>query len=40
MRPIEVLQGREAGASAILIIVRALNDAEIAKLFESAKLGV
>jgi indole-3-glycerol phosphate synthase len=25
MRPIEVLQGREAGASAILIIVRALT---------------
>ena len=37
VNPIQVLQAREAGASAILIIVRALNDDEIAKLFEAAK---
>ena len=37
VHPIQVLQAREAGASAILIIVRALNDDEIAKLFEAAK---
>ncbi len=37
VHPIQVLQAREAGASAILIIVRALNDEEIAKLFEAAK---
>jgi len=37
VHPIQVLQAREAGASAILIIVRALNDEEIARLFEAAK---
>jgi indole-3-glycerol phosphate synthase len=37
VHPIQVLQAREAGASAILIIVRALNDDEIATLFEAAK---
>ena len=37
VHPIQVLQAREAGASAILIIVRALTDEEIAKLFEAAK---
>jgi len=37
VHPIQVLQEREAGASAILIIVRALNDEEIATLFEAAK---
>lgn len=37
VHPIQVLQAREAGASAILIIVRALNDEEIATLFEAAK---
>jgi len=36
LHPIQVLQAREAGASAILIIVRALDDAEIALLFRSA----
>jgi indole-3-glycerol phosphate synthase len=37
VHPIQVLQAREAGASAILIIVRALNDDEIAALFAAAK---
>lgn len=37
VHPIQVLQAREAGAAAILIIVRALNDDEIAALFEAAK---
>jgi indole-3-glycerol phosphate synthase len=37
VHPIQVLQAREAGASAILIIVRALDDATIAQLFEAAK---
>jgi indole-3-glycerol phosphate synthase len=36
VHPIQVLQAREAGASAILIIVRALTDADIATLFSSA----
>jgi indole-3-glycerol phosphate synthase len=38
VHPIQVLQAREAGASAILIIVRALNDDEIAALFTAAKM--
>ncbi len=38
VHPIQVLQAREAGASAILIIVRALNDDEIAALFAAAKM--
>lgn len=38
VHPVQVLQAREAGASAILIIVRALNDDEIAALFTAAKL--
>lgn len=37
VHPVQVLQAREAGASAILIIVRALNDGEIAALFSAAK---
>ena len=37
VHPIQVLQAREAGASAILIIVRALNDADIATLFAAAQ---
>ncbi|MBA3849681.1 MAG: indole-3-glycerol phosphate synthase TrpC [Opitutus sp.] len=36
VHPVQVLQAREAGASAILIIVRALDDAEILQLFRSA----
>ena len=36
VHPIQVLQAREAGASAILIIVRALTDADIATLFAAA----
>jgi indole-3-glycerol phosphate synthase len=36
VHPIQVLQARAAGASAILIIVRALNDEEIGSLFEAA----
>lgn len=36
VHPVQVLQAREAGASAILIIVRALDDAEITLLFRSA----
>ena len=36
VHPIQVLQAREAGASAILIIVRALTDAEIAPLHAAA----
>jgi indole-3-glycerol phosphate synthase len=35
VHPVQVLQAREAGASAILIIVRALNDDEI-KILENA----
>ncbi len=37
IHPIQVLQAREAGASAILIIVRALTDEEIAGLFSAAQ---
>lgn len=37
VHPIQVLQAREAGASAILIIVRALDDTSIAQLAEAAK---
>ena len=36
VHPIQVLQAREAGASAILIIVRALNDDEIKPLADAA----
>jgi len=36
VHPIQVLQAREAGASAILIIVRALDDGEIKALAEAA----
>ena len=36
VHPIQVLQAREAGASAILIIVRALADADISTLFAAA----
>jgi indole-3-glycerol phosphate synthase len=37
LHPVQVLQACEAGASAILIIVRALEDAEIALLHRSAQ---
>jgi len=37
VHPIQVRQAREAGASAILIIVRALDDAEIEALHEAAQ---
>ena len=37
IHPIQVLEARAAGASAILIIVRALNDDEISTLFSAAK---
>ena len=37
VHPIQVLQARQAGASAILIIVRALTDDEIRVLFDAAK---
>lgn len=37
VHPIQVLQAREAGASAILLIVRALADADIATLFAAAE---
>jgi indole-3-glycerol phosphate synthase len=37
VHPIQVLQAREAGASAILIIVRALTDDEIKTLFAAAR---
>jgi indole-3-glycerol phosphate synthase len=36
VHPLQVLQARQAGASAILIIVRALNDDEIHALHEAA----
>lgn len=36
VHPVQVLQAREAGASAILIIVRALDDTEIAALHAAA----
>lgn len=37
VHPVQVLQARQAGASAILIIVRALEDEEIAALFFAAQ---
>ena len=37
VHPVQVLEAREAGASAILIIVRALNDDEIKTLFAAAR---
>ena len=37
MHPIQILQAREAGAGAILIIVRALTDDEIGPLFIAAQ---
>lgn len=37
LHPIQILQARESGASAILIIVRALTDSEIKTLAESAR---
>ena len=37
VHPLQIAEAREAGASAILIIVRALNDEEIKKLFTSAQ---
>jgi indole-3-glycerol phosphate synthase len=37
VHPIQVLEARESGASAILIIVRALDDREIARLHRAAK---
>ncbi len=37
VHPVQVLQAREAGASAILILVRALADEEIASLHEAAR---
>ena len=37
VHPIQVLEARQSGASAILIIVRALNDEEIKVLFSSAQ---
>ena len=37
VHPVQVLQAREAGASAILIIVRALADGEIATLYTAAQ---
>jgi indole-3-glycerol phosphate synthase len=37
VHPVQVHEAREAGASAILIIVRALNDEEIKVLFGAAK---
>jgi indole-3-glycerol phosphate synthase len=37
VHPIQVLEAREAGASAILIIVRALNDDEIRRLQDAAR---
>ena len=36
VHPVQVLQAREAGASAILVIVRAISDPEIAALVEAA----
>jgi indole-3-glycerol phosphate synthase len=38
IHPVQVLEAREAGASAILIIVRALNHEEIDTLFAAARL--
>jgi indole-3-glycerol phosphate synthase len=37
VHPIQVVQAREAGASAILIIVRALDDGEITALHDAAR---
>ena len=37
IHPLQVLEAREAGASAILIIVRALNDEEIRTLYGAAQ---
>lgn len=37
VHPIQVLEAREAGASAILLIVRALDDAEMATLHDAAR---
>lgn len=37
VHPVQVFEARQVGASAILIIVRALNDEEIATLFSAAK---
>ncbi|ACB76831.1 indole-3-glycerol phosphate synthase TrpC [Opitutus terrae] len=37
VHPVQVAQAREAGASAILIIVRALDDAEIQALYSAAQ---
>ncbi len=37
VHPIQVLEAREAGASAILLIVRALDDAELASLHAAAR---
>jgi indole-3-glycerol phosphate synthase len=37
VHPLQVREAREAGASAILIIVRALEDTEISTLFSAAK---
>ncbi|MBP6507258.1 MAG: indole-3-glycerol phosphate synthase TrpC [Opitutaceae bacterium] len=37
VHPVQVLQARAAGASAILIIVRALDEAEIASLYAAAQ---
>lgn len=37
VHPVQVLEARQAGASAILIIVRALEDAEITVLHEAAR---
>lgn len=38
VHPIQVVEAAHAGASAILIIVRALNDEEISTLYQSANL--
>jgi indole-3-glycerol phosphate synthase len=38
VHPIQVIEARQAGASAILIIVRALDDGEIATLHRAAQL--
>jgi len=39
VHPVQIAEAREAGASAILIIVRALNDEEIKVLFTHAQAG-
>ena len=38
VHPVQLLEARESGASAILIIVRALNDEEIKVLFDAARI--